>query len=130
MTFDIGNKKLGDEEFFAKRKEVLNRWETGREVADLSENIAAAKELSRDKSYALTLAQHKTKGETLLEPQFGQSPTEYMTEGIAYVEANSDMYPHGVWIIFSDTYTRKCDCSPSLSISNTLWPLSLMPASP
>ena len=130
MAFDIKNKKLGDEEFHKKRKEVLNQWETGRQVSDLGENIAAARELSRDKSYALTLAEHKKKHRTLLEPQFGQSLTEYMTEGIAYVEANSDMYPHGVWIIFSDTYTRKCDCSPSLSISNTLWPLSLMPASP
>ncbi len=109
MAFDIRNKKLGDEEFLKKRKDVLNQWETGRQVADLSENIAAARELSRGKSYALTLAEHKTRGETLLEPQFGQSLTEYMTEGIAYVEENADMYPHGVWTIFSDTYTRKCD---------------------
>jgi methylaspartate mutase epsilon subunit len=32
-----------------------------------------------------------------------------MIEGISYVEANSDLYPHGVWTIFSDIYTRKCD---------------------
>ena len=109
MTFDIKNKYIGDEEFLTKRNEVLNQWETGRQVADLSENIAAARELSRDKSYALTLAEHKKKGENLLEPQFRQSLTEYITEGIAYVEANYDMYPHGVWTIFSHTYTPKCD---------------------
>jgi len=109
MPFNIRNKKLSDEEFHKKRKEVLSQWETGKQVADLDENIAAAKELSLNKSYALTLAEHKKKGENLFEPQFGQALTEYMTEGIAYVEANSDLYPHGVWTIFSDTYTRKCN---------------------
>ena len=109
MTFDIRNERLGDEEFFERREEVLRQWETGRQVSDLNENIAAARELSKGKSYALTLAEHKAKGMNLLEPQFGQALTEYMTEGLTYVEANSDLYPHGVWTIFSDTYTRKCD---------------------
>jgi len=107
MAFNIRNKKLSDEEFLTKRREVLSQWETGRQVADLKENIAAARELSRGKSYAHTLAEHKKKGENLFEPQFGQALTEYMTEGIPYVEANSDLYPHGVWTVFSDTYTRK-----------------------
>ena len=107
MAFDIRNRKLSDEEFYSKRKEVLNQWETGRQVADLEENIAAARELSRGKSYARTLAEHKKKGENLFEPQFGQALTKYMIEGITYVEANSDLFPHGVWTVFSDTYTRK-----------------------
>jgi methylaspartate mutase epsilon subunit len=109
MAFDIKNEKLSNEEFFKRRSEVLNQWETGRQVANLFENIAAAKELSHGKSYALTLAEHKKKGANLFEPQFGQALTEYMVDGISYVEANSDLYPHGVWTIFSDTYTRKCD---------------------
>jgi methylaspartate mutase epsilon subunit len=109
MAFAIRNKKLSDEEFFKKREEVLKQWETGRQVANLKENIAVAGELSRGKSYALTLAEHKTKGMNLFEPQFGQALTEYMIEGIMYVEENSDLYPHGAWTIFSDTYTRKCD---------------------
>ena len=109
MAFDIRNKRLSDEEFYKKRKEVLSQWETGKQVADLDENIAAARELSQGKSYARTLAEHKKNGENLFEPQFGQALTEYMVEGISYVEANSDLYPHGVWTIFSDTYTRKCN---------------------
>jgi methylaspartate mutase epsilon subunit len=109
MAFDIKNEQLSNEEFFKKRKEILNQWETGRQVANLFENIAAAKELSLGKSYALTLAEHKHKGLNLLEPQFGQALTEYMIEGIGYVEANSDLHPHGAWTIFSDTYTRKGD---------------------
>lgn len=107
MAFDISNQQLSDEEFHKKRGEVLAQWETGRQVSDLDENIAAARELSRGKSYARTLAEHKEKGENLFEPQFGQALTEYMVEGLSYVEANSDLYPHGAWTIFSDTYTRK-----------------------
>jgi methylaspartate mutase epsilon subunit len=81
MAFNIRNKMLSDEEFFNKRKEVLKQWETGRQVANLNENIAAARELSKGKSYALALAEHKSKGANILEPQFGQALTEYMTEG-------------------------------------------------
>ena len=109
MAFDIRNERMGDDEFFERRKEVLKQWETGKQVADLNENIAVARELSRGKSYALTLAEHKKNGANVFEPQFGQALTEYMIEGLTYVEANSDLYPHGVWTIFSDTYTRKAD---------------------
>ena len=110
MTFDIVNKRLSDEEFFKIRnEEVLVQWDTGKNVANLDENIAIAKELSQGKNYALTLAEHKQNGTNIFEPQFGQALTEYMIEGLTHVEANSDMYPHGVWTIFSDTYTRKCD---------------------
>lgn len=110
MAFDIRNKRLSDKEFFKIRnEEVLTQWETGRQIENLDENIAIARELSRDKSYALTLAEHKKNGTNTFEPQFGQALTEYMIEGISYVEANSDLYPHGVWTIFSDSYTRKAD---------------------
>jgi methylaspartate mutase epsilon subunit len=78
MAFDIRNERLCDEEFFKRREEVLRQWETGKQVSDLNENIAAARELTRGKSYARTLAEHKAKGMNLLEPQFGQALTEYM----------------------------------------------------
>ncbi len=110
MIFDIRNKRLSDEEFFKIRnEEVLLQWETGKQIANLNENIAIAKELSKGKNYALTLAEHKKNGSNIFEPQFGQALTEYMIEGITYVEENSDLYPNGVWTIFSDSYTRKCD---------------------
>jgi methylaspartate mutase epsilon subunit len=109
MAFDIRNERMSDDEFFERRKEVLKQWETGRQVADLDENIAIARELSQGKSYALTLAEHKRNGTNVFEPQFGQALTEYMIEGLTFVEANSDLYPHGAWTIFSDTYTRKAD---------------------
>jgi len=110
MSYKINNIRLSDDEFFKIRNnEVLTQWESGKQVANLEENIAIAKELSHGKNYALTLAEHKNNGTNVLETQFGQALTEYMTDGIRYVEENSDLYPHGVWTIFSDTYTRKGD---------------------
>lgn len=50
MAIAIRNKKLSDEEFFKKRAEVLKQWETGKQVSDLNENIAAARELSQGKA--------------------------------------------------------------------------------
>jgi len=110
MTPNIKNERLTDEEFFKIRKEeVLIQWETGKQIANLDENIEIAKELTKGKNYALTLVEHKKNGSNLFEPQFGQALTEYMIKGIQYVEENSDLFPHGVWTIFSDTYTRKND---------------------
>lgn len=37
MGFDITNKRLTDEEFFRiRKKEVLNQWETGKQIENLS----------------------------------------------------------------------------------------------
>jgi methylaspartate mutase S subunit len=110
MAFNIKNKRLADEEFFKKRKEVLQQWETGKQVENPNENIAAAKELSQGKSYALTLAEHKKKGANSFEPQFGQTLTEYMIEGISYVDADailvSSMY--GMGILDCEGFRNKC----------------------
>ncbi len=109
-TIKIRNKRLTDEQFFKIRnEEVLPQWETGKEIADLNECMEAARELSKGKSYALRLAEAKRNGTHVLEPQFGQALTEYMIEGLTYVEGETDLPSRGVWNIFSDSYTRKLD---------------------
>ncbi|MDR1815505.1 MAG: hypothetical protein LBR00_02330, partial [Clostridiales Family XIII bacterium] len=108
--YAIRNKRLSDEEFFRIRKEeVLPQWETSRAVENLDENIAAAKEYSVDagKNYALKLADAEDRGIHLFQPQFGQGLTEFMLDGMGYVEANSPLVPVGLWNVFSDSYTRK-----------------------
>jgi len=116
VAFQIRNKRLSDDQFFKIRKEeVLSQWETAKEIENLDACIAAAKELSRPelgyegKNYAMKLPGAQDKGKRLLIPQFGRALTEYMEEGLTYVEAESDLYPHGAWNIFSDSYTRKND---------------------
>lgn len=109
-NYTIRNRRLTDEEFFRIREtEVLNQWETGKQIADLNECFAAAKELSvgLGRNYAL----HNKKARDLnihnIQPQFGQATTDFMINGMQYVEQNSPMIPTGAWNIFSDSYTRK-----------------------
>jgi methylaspartate mutase epsilon subunit len=108
--YTIRNKRLTDDEFFRIRKEeVLPQWETSREIENLDENIAAAYELSvgAGRNYAIKDAEAEAKGIHLFQPQFGQGLTEFMIDGMSYVEENSPLLPVGMWNCFSDSYTRK-----------------------
>ncbi len=110
MHKKIRNKKLSDDEFFRIRnEEVLPQWETGKALADLDECMAAARELSQGKNYAIKLKEAKRNGRHMLIPQFGRALTEHTIEGLEYVEAETGLVPDGMWSIFPDSYTRKND---------------------
>ena len=110
MSEKVLNQRLSDEEFLRIRNdEVLSQWETGKDIADLDECIAAAAELSAGKNHALKLIEAKEKGGFVLIPQFGRALTEHMIEGITYVEEATDLVPDGIWNLYSDSYTRKND---------------------
>jgi methylaspartate mutase epsilon subunit len=49
----------------------------------------------------------KRNNKFILIPQFGRALTEYMIEGMTYVESESDLIPDGTWNLYSDSYTRK-----------------------
>ena len=106
----IRNKRLTDDQFFKIRnEEVLPMWETGKAIENLDECIAIAKELSQGKNFALKLAEAKANGTHVLIPQFGRALTEYMLEGLSYVEEETSLPVNGAWLIYSDSYTRKLD---------------------
>lgn len=108
MSKLVRNRRLTDEEFFKiRREEVLTQWKTGKDVANLDENIQAAKELSRGKNQVTKFLEAKKNGTHLLIPQFGRALTEYVEDGLSYVEAQSKLAPNGIWNIYSDSYTRK-----------------------
>lgn len=110
MDKQVKNVRLSDDRFFKiRREEVLPQWETGRQIEDLDECVAAAKELSEGKNYARRFMEARDKGVQLLTPQFGRALTEYMIEGLTHVETEGGLAPDGMWIIFSDSYTRKLD---------------------
>src|SRR5512138_1669873 len=110
MTQPVRNQRLSDEQFHKIRKEeVLPQWETGRHIEDLGQCIEIARELSEGKSHALKLKEAKENGEHIVFPQFGRALTEYVLEGLEFVEQESNLAPHGIWNIYSDSYTRKND---------------------
>lgn len=109
-NYSIRNKRLTDEEFFRIRnEEVLPQWETSKDIENLDENISAAHEhsVAIGRNYAITLENAEKNGAHLFQPQFGQALTEFMINGMGYVEENSPLVPDGLWNIFSDSYTRK-----------------------
>ncbi len=110
MDKQVKNVRLSDDQFFKIRKEeVLPQWPTGRQIQDLDECVAAAKELSQNTNYARKLIEARGRDIQLLQPQFGRALTEYTIEGLQYVETEGGLAPDGAWIIFSDSYTRKLE---------------------
>ena len=108
--YTIRNKRLDDDEFFRiRREEVLPMWETGKQLENLEECIDAARECSEGKNYAELILKAEAENRHLLQPQFGQATTEMMINGMTYVEDNSPLQDFGLWNIFSDSYTRKCN---------------------
>lgn len=107
----VRNVRLDDEEFFRIRnEEVLPMWETGVQLSNFEEGIAAAKELAVDagKNYAMRQLNAREQGLHNLQPQFGHAVTELLLEGMEYVESESPLLPNGVWNVYTDSYTRKC----------------------
>ena len=63
----VRNERLSDEEFFKiRREEVLPQWKTSKDIENLDENIAAAKEMSRGKNMALKFMEAKKSGKHVL----------------------------------------------------------------
>jgi methylaspartate mutase epsilon subunit len=106
--YPIYNKRLSDDDFFRIRKEeVLSQWETGKQLENFEELIEGAREISVGTNYAERILDAEAKGLHILQPQFGQALTEFMIDGMTYVEEHSPLVPNGIWNIFSDSYTRK-----------------------
>lgn len=99
---EIKNKRLGDEEFFKERKEVLAQWPTGKEV-DLDEAIGYLKSLPPSKNYALKLAWAKETGTSLIRSDSGVPSLEEQIEYVKYLqdEGGSDLL--GTMV---DSFTR------------------------
>src|SRR6266511_5388975 len=88
----VRNERLSDEEFFKiRREEVLPQWKTGKDIENLDGNIAAAKELSRGKNIAMKFMEAKKSGKHVMVAQFGRALTEYMIDGLTYVERESKL---------------------------------------
>ena len=106
--FNLSMQMLSDDEFFQIRNgEVLTQWETGKDLQNLEKCILEAGKVSSGNNYAVQLLRAKKEGVHLLEPNFGRGLTEYMIDGMTFVEAESPLCPNGLWNIFSDSYTRK-----------------------
>ncbi len=68
MATDIRNKKLSDDEFFRTQKEILQTWETGKDV-NFKEAVDFHKSLPKHKIFSEKLTKAKKDGRTLIQPR-------------------------------------------------------------
>ena len=111
MDTQVRNVRLSDDQFFKIRKEeVLPQWETGKQIEDLDECIAAAKELSRGQEPRAQAQGGSGEGRPA-----AHAPVRPGAHRVHDRRVCSTSRPKvarrrtGMWIIFSDSYTRKLD---------------------
>ena len=100
----LENRKWTEEEFFEVRREVLNQWETGKEVEDLEANIEYAKNQPDCKFFSKRDDEARKGNKTLFLPMVGMGTFEFTKEHIQY----DDVYDPEGWLLFTSPYERKC----------------------
>jgi len=100
---DIQNKKIGQAEFEALRREVLAQWPTGKDV-DLEEAVAYHKAMPESRNFSKKLVDAKRHGRTLIQPRAGVPVIEEHIKLMQYLEkyGEADLLPSTI-----DSYTRQ-----------------------
>ena len=100
---DIQNKKIGQAEFEALRREVLAQWPTGKDV-DLQEAVAYHKAMPASRNFSQKLVEAKRAGKTLIQPRAGVPVIEEHIKLMQYLEqyGEADLLPSTI-----DSYTRQ-----------------------
>ena len=100
---DIQNKKIGQAEFEALRREVLAQWPTGKDV-NLEEAVAYHKAMPASRNFSQKLIDAKRAGRTLIQPRAGVPVIEEHIKLMQYLEQHgeADLLPSTI-----DSYTRQ-----------------------
>jgi len=99
---ELQNKKLSDEVFYSIQKEVLNGWQTGKDV-NFDDAIEFHKKYPATKSFAKKLEKADKDGITLIQPRAGVALPDLHIELLSYLETEgeADLLPTTI-----DSYTR------------------------
>jgi len=99
---DLKNQRWSDEEFWARRREVLSLWPTGQEI-ELNEACDYLRSLPPEKSYAMEVVKAEKEGRTLVQPRGGVALVE---DHIALLQCLQDQGGADLLPNTTDTYTR------------------------
>ena len=101
---EIKNKRLSDDVFYGIRKEILNHWHTGKDVADLQAGIDYQKSIPAERRFGDKLLKAKAEGRTLIQPRAGVPVLEEHIKLMQYLEkyGEVDLLPSTI-----DSYTRQ-----------------------
>ncbi len=99
---EIKNIKLSDDAFFAERKEILQHWQTGKNI-DFDEAVAYQKSIPQEKRFGAKLAKATEDKETLIQPRAGVAIYQEHIKLLQFLETEgeADLLPTTV-----DSYTR------------------------
>jgi methylaspartate mutase epsilon subunit len=100
---ELVNKRIGDDEFYKIRKEVLTQWPTGKDV-DMEESFAYHQSLPEGKIFSKKLLKAKETGTTLIQPRAGVALISEHIKLLTYLQDNgaADLLPTTI-----DSYTRQ-----------------------
>lgn len=100
---ELRNKRLTIGEFKAVRQEVLQQWQTGREL-DLKEAFTYHQEIPRSKRFAESMEAAEATGEVLTQPRAGVALIDEQIALLKYLEevGGADLLP-----VTIDSYTRQ-----------------------
>ena len=97
------NERLDEKDFFDQREEVLARWQTGREVADLERGIDYQLGMPDKRRASIMLQRASTESEPLIQPRHGDTLVHDQLRVMqAEVDAGADIVS-----IEADAYTRQ-----------------------
>lgn len=101
---EVRNKRLSDDEFYRLRNEVLQHWETGKDVARLEDGVDYQKTIPAEKNFSSKLRLAKESGHTLIQPRAGVALIDKHIELLRFLqdEGEADLLPTTI-----DSYTRQ-----------------------
>ena len=101
---EVRNKRLSDDEFYSLRNEVLQHWETGKDVARIEDGVAYQKTIPAEKNFSSKLRLAKESGHTLIQPRAGVALIDKHIELLRFLqdEGEADLLPTTI-----DSYTRQ-----------------------
>lgn len=100
----LKDERLGDDEFYRLRKEVLAQWSTGADAKNLEEGFSYQQQLPLSKRFSTALNAAKNQGKTLIQPRAGVPLIEEHIKLLTYLQDNSDVDLLPTTI---DSYTRQ-----------------------
>jgi methylaspartate mutase epsilon subunit len=100
----IQNKKIDEDEFLTKRKEVLAMWPTGKDV-NLDEAVSYQKNMPPHKNLVSRLIEAKKAGQTLLHNLAGFTTLNQQTDLLLHLQNVGQL---DVLFCIYDSFTRTC----------------------
>ena len=98
---ELRNKKLTHDEFMTERHQVLQTWETGKDVENFEDGVKYQQSIPEKKRFSLALLKADQEGKTLSQPRAGVALMDEHIALLKTLQEECDLLPSTI-----DAYTR------------------------